>query len=103
MQIDSSGERSAYEDAFRGVEGGVGGALRLLHSVLRGWLAGEATAVLQEAEAVRGPELPLPLREDLAKLLTLAGRPAEAEALLVLEATLRERALGSSTWRRSPR
>lgn len=95
VQLESSGERSAYLERFGNFEGGVGGTLGVVKAALRGWLASEAMGVLRYLEELRGTSLPLPMREDLAKLYVLDGKAAEAEALLVLEATLREQALGN--------
>ena len=89
-------ERLAYASHFHaGFEGGVAGALGLVQQALRGWLAGEGMSVMRYLEEVRGPGLPLPMRESLSRLHSLSGQAQEAEALLVLEASLREQALGN--------
>ena len=77
------------------VGGSIEGALRLVQNALRSWLASEAAVVVRMLETSRGMRAPLQLRCDLSALLSALGRPAEAEALLVHEATLREEALGS--------
>ena len=94
LQVDDPAERGMVEERLVDAAGGAEGAVELVQRSLRSWLTAEAAVVMKDLEAVRGPGLPLPMRDQLAKVLTSAGRPGEAEALLVLEASLREQALG---------
>ena len=93
LQIDQPSDRAYLEQALNAHHQGGTAALSLVQTALRNWLSSEAALLMRSLRQPR-PTLPLPMRESLARLFASSGQPGDAEALLVLEATLREQALG---------